>query len=256
MALIEAAVAEYTDRLWQRAAAERLRWLRLVLARLRPVLERMIEVRSPEEVFLEQLIRQVALDLPTPDLSGALAELGRKIALQHGFLPNDPRTAVLEREFRAILEGDLFSYWRSLTEPRTLARRLAELRGENKSTAQIIRQVQREYGASYYTAERLVRTLYNSGANRAQFEALRAAGYTHKRWLTARDNRVRVAREGSKFDHRQMDGVTVPLEEPFITPAGSRLMYPGDRSLGAPPGDVVNCRCTIVGVASVSRVVL
>lgn len=45
-----------------------------------------------------------------------------------------------------------------------------------------------------------------------------------------------------------MDGVTVPLEQPFITPAGSRLMYPGDRSLGALAGEVVNCRCTVVGV--------
>ncbi|WP_027882904.1 hypothetical protein [Meiothermus rufus] len=44
-----------------------------------------------------------------------------------------------------------------------------------------------------------------------------------------------------------MDGVTVPIEEPFVTPAGYRLMYSGDRSLGAPPGEVVNCRCTIVG---------
>ncbi|RIH89456.1 hypothetical protein [Calidithermus roseus] len=108
--------------------------------------------------------------------------------------------------------------------------------------------MQQEYGATYFSAERLVRTLYNSGANRAQFEALKAAGYTHKRWLAARDSRVRTASKGHCFDHRRMEGVTVPLEQPFVTPAGSRLMYPGDRSLGAPAGEVVNCRCTIIGV--------
>lgn len=59
---------------------------------------------------------------------------------------------------------------------------------------------------------------------------------------------MRVARKGSRFDHRRMDGVTVPIDQPFVTPAGSRLRYPGDRSLGAPAGEVVNCRCTIVGV--------
>lgn len=253
MALVEAAVAEYAEQLWQRIASQRLRWLRQVLRRIRPTLERLIALRtpSPEEVLLEQLIRQASLEFPPPDaeaLAGELTELGRKIALQYGFLPNDPRTQTLEREFRELLEGDLLSYWRTLTDPKVLARRLAELRGENKTTAQIIRQVQQEYGAGYYSAERLVRTLYNSGANRAQLEALRAAGYTHKRWLTARDNRVRVAKKGSRFDHRRMDGMTVPLEEPFTTPAGSRLMYPGDRSLGAPAGEVVNCRCTVVGV--------
>uniref|UniRef100_A0A7C3DMT2 Phage head morphogenesis domain-containing protein n=1 Tax=Meiothermus ruber TaxID=277 RepID=A0A7C3DMT2_MEIRU len=168
--------------------------------------------------------------------------------MQYGFLPSDPRTTVLEREFRRLLESDLLSYWRTLTEPRVLARRLAALREGNRTTAQIIRQVQQEYGADYYSAERLVRTLYNSGANRAQLEALRAGGYTHKRWLTARDARVRRARGKSRFDHFSMDGVLVPIDEPFLTPAGSRLMYPGDRSLGAPPGEIVNCRCTVVGV--------
>ncbi|ADH63097.1 hypothetical protein Mesil_1199 [Allomeiothermus silvanus DSM 9946] len=250
LAEVEAAVAEYAGLLWQRAAAWRLRWLRLVLRRIRPALERLIIVRTPPEaVLLEQLIRQAALEFPIPDLSDTLTELGRKIALQYGFLPNDPRTATLEREFKALLESDLSSYWRTLTDPATLAKRLAELRDQNKSTAQIIQAVQREYGAEYFSAERLVRTLYNSGANRAQYEALLAQGYTHLRWLTARDNRVRVAHGSSRFDHRRMDGVIVPIGEFFITPSGSRLRYPGDRSLGAPAGEVVNCRCTVVGVA-------
>lgn len=250
LAEVEAVVAEYAKPLWERVAAWRLRWLRMVLRRIRPTLERLVAVRTPapEVVLLEQLIRQAALEFPAPDLSADLAELGRKIALQYGFLPSDPRTATLEREFRSLLESDLSSYWRSLTEPRALARRLVELRGENRTTAQIIRTVQQQYGAEYYSAERLVRTLYNSGANRAQYEALLAQGYTHLRWLTARDNRVRVAHGTSRFDHRRMDGVTVPIGEPFVTPAGSRLRYPGDRSLGAPAGEVVNCRCTVVGV--------
>jgi len=93
-----------------------------------------------------------------------------------------------------------------------------------------------------------VRDPYTAGANAAQLEALKDQGYTHKRWLTARDNRVRVAQGSSRFDHRQMDGVVVPIDEPFVTPAGSRLLYPGDRSLGAPPGEVMNCRCTIIGI--------
>ena len=75
-----------------------------------------------------------------------------------------------------------------------------------------------------------------ASAYAAQLETLKDQGYTHKRWLTARDNRVRVAQGSSRFDHRQMDGVVVPIDEPLVTLAGSRLLYPGDRSLGAPPG--------------------
>lgn len=151
LAEVEAVVAEYAKPLWERVAAWRLRWLRMVLRRIRPTLERLVAVRTPapEVVLLEQLIRQAALEFPAPDLSADLAELGRKIALQYGFLPSDPRTATLEREFRSLLESDLSSYWRSLTDPAILARRLAELRSQNKSTAQIIQAVQREYGAEF-----------------------------------------------------------------------------------------------------------
>jgi hypothetical protein len=45
-----------------------------------------------------------------------------------------------------------------------------------------------------------------------------------------------------------MDNVVVPIDQPFITPTGSRMMYPGDRSEGAPAGDVANCRCTMIGL--------
>lgn len=249
MALVEAAVAEYARALWEQAAPHRLRWLRHVLRKLRPLLSRLaVRTFEPDEVLLEQYIRQFSVDYSAPDLTGVLEELGQKIAVQYGFLPSDPRAERLEREFRKILEGDLFTYWRGLTDPRRLARRLADLRRQNQSTQRIIEQLQLEYAADYFTAERVVRTLYTAGANNAQLAALKAHGYTHKRWLTARDNRVRVAQGSSRFDHRQMDGVVVPIDEPFVTPAGSRLLYPGDRSLGAPPGEVMNCRCTVVGV--------
>lgn len=55
-------------------------------------------------------------------------------------------------------------------------------------------------------------------------------------WNDSGDSRVRD-------DHRSMDGQTVGLDEPFRFPGGSRAMYPGDGSLGAPASQIIQCRC-------------
>lgn len=59
-----------------------------------------------------------------------------------------------------------------------------------------------------------------------------------KRWRSASDSRVRES-------HAALEGTAVPNDEPFISPLGSRLMYPGDRSLGALAEDVIQCRCSV-----------
>lgn len=60
-----------------------------------------------------------------------------------------------------------------------------------------------------------------------------------KRWIATTDGRVRD-------DHLAMNGVEVPQDEPFVLPDGSKLMFPGDISMGAPAEQVINCRCTVV----------
>lgn len=47
----------------------------------------------------------------------------------------------------------------------------------------------------------------------------------------------------TRDSHLAMEGQTVGLNEPFTFPDGSRAMYPGDRSLGAPAEETVQCRC-------------
>jgi len=39
----------------------------------------------------------------------------------------------------------------------------------------------------------------------------------------------------------------VPLDKPFIV-SGEPLMFPGDGSKGASPGNLINCRCSVIGV--------
>lgn len=62
-----------------------------------------------------------------------------------------------------------------------------------------------------------------------------------KQWISTLDSRTR----GS---HLSADGQVVDNDKPF-TVGGHKLMHPGDISLGAPPDEVVQCRCTATGVA-------
>lgn len=56
-------------------------------------------------------------------------------------------------------------------------------------------------------------------------------------WSTTTDGRERET-------HGAMNGQTVRgLDQPFESPSGALLQYPGDTSLGAPVSEVVSCRC-------------
>lgn len=57
-----------------------------------------------------------------------------------------------------------------------------------------------------------------------------------KTWRTSEDERVRS-------QHNDMNGVTIPYEEDFILPDGSRGPSPG--LIGEPQHDI-NCRCTMI----------
>ena len=81
----------------------------------------------------------------------------------------------------------------------------------------------------------------NAGHQQAAQQAvergdLGSKGTVYKEWIAAHDRRTRD-------DHRRMDRQRVLLNEPFISPDGDRMMYPGDTSLGADPGATINCRC-------------
>lgn len=68
-----------------------------------------------------------------------------------------------------------------------------------------------------------------------QDATLLAAGFTHKRWISERDERVRES-------HVECDKQgAIPIEHKFIN--GGR--FPGDPNL--PVSEVVNCRCWLVG---------
>lgn len=56
------------------------------------------------------------------------------------------------------------------------------------------------------------------------------------KWSSTMDSRTRDT-------HRGMNGNVVPFGQPFITPSGALLRFPGDTAFGAPASETINCRC-------------
>ena len=87
----------------------------------------------------------------------------------------------------------------------------------------------------------IARTETHTAANFGAQTAAELTGLNMKReWVSASDDRTR---DEPDADHRDADGQTVGMNEPFIV-SGERLMFPGDPS--GSPENIINCRCAVV----------
>jgi hypothetical protein len=66
-----------------------------------------------------------------------------------------------------------------------------------------------------------------------------------KRWVTAKDHRVRGTKPTDRFSHLALSGDTVEMVKSFNN--GEAIRYPGDKN--ASPGNFCNCRCTMQYIA-------
>lgn len=64
-----------------------------------------------------------------------------------------------------------------------------------------------------------------------------------KRWSNMADSLVRGPSTFSEFNH-QTANQTVKIDEAFIV-SGEQLRFPGDDSMGASLGNIINCRCAV-----------
>ena len=121
---------------------------------------------------------------------------------------------------------------------------LAEGEAAGETMPQLSARVKQVFATSKARAMAIARTEVTSAANSASLEAARMNGAKTKTWVAAHDARTRAA-------HRLTDRQTVDIDDhylvpfPFVkgVPSGVFPMeYPGDPQ--APPGLVVNCRCT------------
>lgn len=111
-----------------------------------------------------------------------------------------------------------------------------------EKTARLITDV-----ADIVRARRIVRTESVKAANLAAIAGAKDTGLLmDKRWISARDNRVRGNPAGkyphAAFDHWDINGQVIPIDELF-TMTGEPLLHPGDPKGSA--GDVINCRCSL-----------
>lgn len=82
-----------------------------------------------------------------------------------------------------------------------------------------------------------ITTAENAGRLDSWIEAEKMGIQIKRRWMCTKDGRTRTS-------HGQADGQTVTgTKTPFII-GGYKMMFPGDRSLGAPGSEIYNCRCT------------
>ena len=96
-------------------------------------------------------------------------------------------------------------------------------------------------GMNRDSAVRAARTGITAAQNAGRHDSYIAAEnmgiQIKRRWVCTKDARTR-------FSHGMADGqIVVGTKEPFKV-GGYKMMFPGDKSLGAPGHEIYNCRCT------------
>ena len=103
------------------------------------------------------------------------------------------------------------------------------------------------YAARYlaYRAETIARTettrVLNQARQQSTEDVIASADIPEdevvRTWSAVQDNRTRDT-------HAELDGQERGLNEPFDSPSGAQLMFPGDPN--APPEETINCRCAVL----------
>jgi SPP1 gp7 family putative phage head morphogenesis protein len=174
------------------------------------------------------------LDRYTELIGQTFAVAGRDVAATTGLafnLRNPLADAAVER--RAARLADLVGQGTAdrISEAVTDALRDG---GSMRDLAQHIRDDVFDGDTTDARAERIARTEMVGALNEGEWVSAKNSGViAEKEWMTQGDERVRDS-------HAELDGVRIPLDEPFA----NGLMYPGDQT--GDPSEIINCRCTLL----------
>lgn len=116
---------------------------------------------------------------------------------------------------------------------------------QGESISKLADRFQTVTDADRVSAIRNARTFITAAENAGRQDAYNKAEEMgikglRKQWLATLDNRTR-------HSHQKLDGQTVGINEKFKSELGSEMMHPGDFE-GGKPGDIYNCRCTMITV--------
>ena len=99
-----------------------------------------------------------------------------------------------------------------------------------------------------HRTEAIARTETIRASNAGSHALFQDWGVQRKEWLATHDGRARDTHLAAEFHYSEGgDPGPIPMDEAFVV-GGYSMMYPGDSELGAPPGEIVDCRCVTLPV--------
>lgn len=145
----------------------------------------------------------------------------------------DPITATSEREIAGIIQLGIQEGWSIPEMQNALEKMFTQWIGGNVTDWNFA-----DVRLPPWRAELIARTETTRATNAGSFQIYKANNVKEKEWLSTQDDRVR---DSHKNANRQVRAIDTPFDI-----GTSKMMYPGDASLGAPLAEFGNCRCTVL----------
>lgn len=191
--------------------------------------------QGPRDTALDLVGRIGATGRRTGGLIGLTTEQARYVlnareALQSG------EPAVMQGYFERKLRDQRFD---SIVKRAIAAGQPVAAKDVEKITARYADRLLQRRGENIARTETL--TAFSAAREEAFRQAIASGALLAENvegvWGATGDGRTR-------HSHMALNGQRKKFGVPFVTIRGARMLFPGDTSLGAPPEETINCRCT------------
>jgi len=180
-----------------------------------------------------------------PEVSETVEAWGNKALVDLGLAPSFSMTNPVVLEFLEVFAADKIVGINETTKAYVAEALRQGVEAGEGVPALAARVRESMAGASRFRSMAIARTETTGAANFGNYTAMAESGLVAVRaWVSTMDDLTRDGSSGAA-DHLSMDGMEVPISEPFIGGTGAQALYPGD--FGVAEEDI-NCRCAIRAV--------